>query len=398
MDKKQEFTRGNLQEDAPKRIERKNHRRRLRYLLGVVLGVLVIVLAAVLWDSTAFDGLRRAVIYASAEKDEKGCAKLYTYSSERDGCYASLRGSLIQATPRRIVLLGEDGQLRYNADVKFQRSAVVSNGDLAAVYDIGGTEIHLLNDRGLVGLLLADGEIFSCTMNHKGVLAVTTNKSGYKAAVTVYSAVGEKLFAFHSSDRFLMTAAVDRSGRQMAAVTLGQSEGVFSSSLVVYALDSTQPLLDEPLSGSAVYDLAMVGKRWCAVGEDGLYLIGEERKEATAVFYDFEGAYLRRCSMEGDGFVALLLGRYKSGTQTRLVTVDEEGIQLAILDVDKEVLSLTSAGKYTAVLYSDELVIYDKYLEVCARLEELNNAKLVLMRADGSAVLVGSDTASLYLP
>jgi len=60
MDKKMEFTRGNPQEEAPKRIEKKS-KRRILPLLGVVLGVLLIVLAAVLWDSTAFDGLRRAV-------------------------------------------------------------------------------------------------------------------------------------------------------------------------------------------------------------------------------------------------------------------------------------------------------------------------------------------------
>ena len=51
-----------------------------------------------------------------------------------------------------------------------------------------------------------------------------------------------------------------------------------------------------------------------------------------------------------------------------------------------------------AVLYSDELAIYDRNLEVCARLEDMSSAKLVLMRADGSAVLVGADAASLYLP
>ena len=94
----------------------------------------------------------------------------------------------------------------------------------------------------------------------------------------------------------------------------------------------------------------------------------------------------------------MLLGRYKSGIQTQLATVDEEGVQLAIVDVEKEVLSLSAAGKYVAVLYSDELVIYDKNLEICARLEDMRSAKQVLMRADGSAVLVGSDAASLYLP
>lgn len=395
MDKKMDFGRGNPQEEAPKRIEKKDRRRWL-YLAGVVLGVMLLVLAAVLWDSTAFDGLRRAVLYASAEKDETGCAKLYTYASEKDGCYASLGGSLIQATPRRILVLGEDGEARYNADVKFTRSAVVSNGEVAAVYDLGGTDIHVLSDRGLVRQLTAEGTILSCTINEKGMLAVTTNKSGYKAAVTVYDEAGEKAFAFNSSDRFLMTAAVSRDGRQMAAVTLGQSEGVFASSLVIYGLDSTEPLSDSRLTGSAVYDVGMVGKRWCAVGEDGLHFLVTGGEEAA--FYDFEGTYLRRCSLEGEGFAALLLGRYKSGTQTQLVTVDEEGTQLAILDVDKEVLSLSAAGKYVAVLYSDELAIYDRNLEVCARLEDMSSAKLVLMRADGSAVLVGADAASLYLP
>ncbi len=395
MDKKMDFGRGNPQEEAPKRIEKKDRRRWL-YLGGVVLGIMLIVLAAVLWDSTAFDGLRRAVLYASAEKDETGCAKLYTYASEKDGCYASLGGSLIQATPRRILVLGEDGEARYNADVKFTRSAVCSNGEAAAVYDLGGTEIYVLSDRGLVRQLTAEGTILSCTINEKGMLAVTTNKSGYKAAVTVYDEAGEKAFAFNSSDRFLMTAAVSRDGRQMAAVTLGQSEGVFASNLVIYGLDSTEPLADSRLTGSAVYDVGVVGKRWCAVGEDGLHFLVTGGEEAA--YYDFEGTYLRRCSLEGEGFAALLLGRYKSGTQTQLVTVDEEGAQLAILDVDKEVLSLSAAGKYVAVLYSDELTIYDRNLEVCARLEDMSSAKLVLMRADGSAVLVGADAASLYLP
>ena len=397
MDKKKEFTRGNPQEEAPKRIKKK--KRRWLPLLGVVLGVLAIVVTAVLWDATAFDGLRRSIIYASAQKDETGCAKLYTYAAEKDACYASLEGSLVQATARRILLIGEDNAVRYHADVKFHKSAVASNGKIAAVYDIGGMEIHVLDDRGLVRQLTAEGEILSCTVNEKGAMAVTVNKSGYKAAVTVYNESGEKVFAFHSSDRFLMTAALSRDGRRMTAVALGQSEGVFTSSLVVYSLDSTDPLLDVPMTGKAVYDVDMVGRRWCAVSEEGLYFLGTDGKKSDETrFYDFEGTYLRRCSLGGDGFAAALLGRYQYGTQTHLVTVDEEGVQLAILEAEKEVLSLSAAGKYVAVLYSDELVIYDRNLEVCARLEDLSSARLVLMRADGSAVLVGADSASLYLP
>ena len=61
-------------------------------------------------------------------------------------------------------------------------------------------------------------------------------------------------------------------------------------------------------------------------------------------------------------------------------------------------LDLSAAGRYLAVLYSNRLVIYDQKLQPCAVLEDVSSARRVLMRADGSAVLVGTNAASLYLP
>lgn len=393
---KMDFQRGNPQEEGPKRVAKKKTGRRWLWLGGVVLAVLVIVTVAVLWDSTTFDGLRRAVIYAAAEKDETGCAQLYRYASEKDSAYASVGGSLIQATERRIILLGEDGQTRYNQDVKFHRVAIATRGELAAVYDIGGSEIYLLDAKGLVRKIDAEGEVFACTINESGAMAVTLHKSGCKAAVVVYNEKGEKVFGFNSNDRFLMTAALSEDGKQLAAVAMGQSEGVFASSLVIYAMNSTEPLAECALPGGAVYDLGVVDGRWCAVGEDGIHFVSSAGERVA--YYDFEGTYLRRCSLQGQETVTLLLGRYKSGTQTQLVTVDTDGVQLAIEDVDREVLSIHGAGKYAAVLYSDELVIYEETLEAYARLQDVSAAKMALMRPDGSAVLVGADAASLYLP
>ena len=62
------------------------------------------------------------------------------------------------------------------------------------------------------------------------------------------------------------------------------------------------------------------------------------------------------------------------------------------------VSSLSAAGRYVAVLSGEELYIYDKQLALCAQLEEVSQAREVLMRSDGSAVLAGSTAASLYLP
>jgi hypothetical protein len=51
-----------------------------------------------------------------------------------------------------------------------------------------------------------------------------------------------------------------------------------------------------------------------------------------------------------------------------------------------------------AVLYANRLVVYTPDLQVYATLNGTDYARSVLMRADGSAILLGSETAKLFLP
>ena len=78
--------------------------------------------------------------------------------------------------------------------------------------------------------------------------------------------------------------------------------------------------------------------------------------------------------------------------------MDGAGEEMASLDVNREVLDLSAAGRYLAVLYTDGLVIYNPDLEVYASLDEAEYASGVLMRADGSALLLSAEYAALFLP
>ena len=393
---KMEFNPGNTQEDAPKRILQKPKKKRPLLFVLLTVAVLAAVLLAVLWDANSFDGLRRRVIYARARKDENGCATLYDYSSDRTSRFAALDGALLIASPNQIRLVGEDGAVRYEESVHLQSCAIARCGDLAAVYDIGGTDLYVMNPRGLVRRLSSGGEILSATLNEKGYLAVTSNASGYKAVVDVYDADGAPAFTFRSADRFVMTATVSRDSRFMMAVTMGEADGVFSSRLVTYRLNSTEPVGTCEVTGGAVYDLGAVGRSFCAVAEDALYLLSSGGAMQAA--YSFGGDSLRRCDLGGDGFATLLLGHYKSGSQCRLVTVDDAGQEIASLEVNSDVLDLSVTGRYVAALYSDHMTVYDKLLTECATLNDVSAVKEVMMRADGSAVLAGVSEARLYLP
>lgn len=387
---------GDLQEEQPRRLRQKKKPRKWLWLTLIVLVVLGAVAAAVLWDANSFDGLRRSIIYARAEKDETGCAKLYYYENDATSRFAAIDGSLVTVAANQVRLLDERSQVLYQNSVRFLHPDLVSGGGVAVAYDIGGTVLYALDSKGLRWQQETEGELIAVTVNPHGYVTAVYNKSGAKAAVTVWDSNGAAVFTFQSAQRFVMTAALGQDDRTLAAVTMGQEDGKFQSFLVLYHTDSDKMVATTPVDGGVAYALETLQREFCAVTEQGLYLLdsGGELKAS----YSYGGQFLRRCVVGDGGWAALLLSRYKSGGYASLITVDGDGNELGGCDIDGEVLDISTAGRYVAVLFSDRLTIYDKYLTEVATLPDVSEVRAVLMRADGSAVLAGASGASLYLP
>ena len=259
-------------------------------------------------------------------------------------------------------------------------------------------KVELYSSGGLVRDMSGEcsGSILSVSVNPSDYLALNAEKSGYKSAVTVYDASGEKVFAFNSSERYVIDAVVMRDCKRMAAVTLGESGGSFADTVNIYSLGSEKADSVNTLTGSLLLSLDSVAATLSCLTDEGLTLFSANGTLAGS--YRYEYPYLRGSSMGGDSFAVLLLSRYRSGSTLKLVTVASDGTEMASLDSNQEILSLSAAGKYIAVLYSDSLVLYTAQLQEYARLDGTEYARSVLMRADGTAVLVGSSSAWLYIP
>lgn len=391
-----DFQPGDVQEEQPRRVQKRKKPRKWLWLTLTVIVVLGVVAAAVLWDANSFDGLRRSIIYARAEKDETGCARLYYYENDATSRFAALDGSLVTVAANQIRVLDERSRVLYQTGVRFLHPDLVSGGGVAVAYDIGGTTMYVVDSKGLRWQKETEGELITVSVNPNGYVTASYNKNGAKAAVTVWDSEGNEKFTFNSSQRFVMTAALGRDDRTLAAVTMGQEDGKFQSFLVLYHINSEKEVATSPIDGGVTYALETMQKTFCAVTEQGLYML--DTNGAVKTSYSYGGQFLRRCVMGDGGWATLLLSRYKSGGYASLITVDDEGNELGGCDVDGEVLDISSAGRYVAVLFSDRLIIYDKYLTEVATLPDVSEARAVLMRSDGSAVLAGASSASLYLP
>lgn len=367
----------------------------LTFFLALVIVLGVVALAAYR-DGTGFDILRRYLNYGQAEKS--GGEALYDYDASGKNRFAVLNETLVVLSDTSLRILDKSGGEVWSTTVNMASPALITGGGRAAAYDVGGTALYVLNQNGLLLELTANEKepLISATLNDDGWLAVTAEKRGCKGCVSVYNKDLKLAFAFDSRSRFVLDGYV--AGNRLAAVTMGQENGVFVSNVVLYDLseDAEEPAASYNISGGLTVAIGEQEGKLVTVSDTCLTCAGTNGQITAG--YSYGGAYLREYDLGGDGFTVLLLNRYRSGSVGRLVTVDAEGTELGSLEVREEVLNVSAAGRYLAVLYTDRLVIYNQDLQVYASLKGTESVREALVRSDGSALLLSAESAGLFLP
>lgn len=348
-------------------------------------------------DSINIDNLRRFLAYRTLEKNDSGQAEEFHYSGDESNSFATLNNSLLVCSKTSIQLFSQSGALYVEKNVSMSNPVISVGGGKAAVYDVGGERLYVYADRQEVFSFTGD-RILSARMNESGALTIITQGSGYKGVVTVYDAGFQESFAVNISSSFVMDAITSPNGRWLAVVALGQDGASFESSVRLYDTrdSSGEPVAVCSLGGDVALDL-----RWDSSGiwiqlEHGITLLGETGEVKAA--WNNDGLYLKEFSLGGDGFAVLFMGRYRSGNLGELILVDETGAQTAGLNIQDEVLSISAAGRYVAVLHPGALTIYNQDLEVYATVRLGNEVRRVILRPDGTAMLIGSESARLYVP
>ena len=183
----------------------------------------------------------------------------------------------------------------------------------------------------------------------------------------------------------------------MAAISLGQTGGVFESSLLVFSTTQEAPLAKVSLGNQLIYDVVFLDKETiCAIGEDSVEILDLSGKILGS--YSYENFYLHHFSTEGKDFITLVFNQYTAGNTYSVVTLDFKGTVRGQMTIQEDILSVSATGNYMGVLTSGELQIYTSHLKPYHQAEELAGASKIEMREDGSVILIGNGAASVYLP
>lgn len=367
---------------------------RLVTLILVMAVVLIMSMLSTMEEGNQFAALRRWLMYG----DSRETGNLYAYAADQSNQYGVLGDDMLLVTPNAVRLLKDDGTSVYDLQIAMANPKLSVGKSHAVVCDVGGDTIYVLDSTGVIDNKTLDRGMcyYTARLNESDDLAVVSQKSGYKASVSVYSRDGQLRFHFDSHDNYISDAVVTKDGKTLVAVTLGEKDGAFASTLVAYDISSAQLVGESYIRDGLVMDYLVNGDRAVSLCDKRLSittLTGETLLDRT-----FGNLYLQNYALTGNDFCALLLGRYQAGNISQLTTYDLQGQEIASLEIGEEVLDLSAAGNYLAVLYSNSLVIYTRDLTEYARLDSTDYAGQVRMEEGGTALIISGTSAWRFRP
>ena len=363
-----------------------------------LLAVLVCALVAlyVFRDSLNLDAVRRFVRYLDVKNQD--ASERITFDAHSANQYADLHGALAIASVSGLRVYSDKGDEQATVLASLAAPQIDCGGKYAMAYDAGGYGLVAAHaSKGEVLNISTTEPIFDADIASDGSICYVSTESGYKTVAYVYNERQQMIYRWLSSSQFLPLCTVNSGAKTLACVSLGQSGGIYESSVVLLKTDSDQIEKTVSLGNELIYDLEFTDNdTLCAVGENSIsYLTSSGERMGK---YDYDDAYLKDFSFGGSGFLTLTLNMYKAGNRYRVVTVGTDGEEIGSLSTDAQILDVSAAGAYVAVLTAKNLTIYNAALELYAEQENTGSATNVVMRDDGSAILLGSGQGTLFVP
>ncbi|MDR3278495.1 MAG: DUF5711 family protein [Oscillospiraceae bacterium] len=322
----------------------------------------------------AFSGLR-----ARARATE------FVFEPGFDAVFAPHGDGIIAAGGMGIQVLDGYGEETARAAVRLENPTVSASDGTAAVFDVGGTVLRILEGGVVKAAPEVPGAIISCSVGGGGAVALCTRESGgYKGCVTVYSAEDfEEVYKWYAADGYVLSASLADDNKRLAVLTVRES----GSRLVLLDLDSTELKAEAVLDGELGLELRYLGEKLALVARGGVWIV--DKNGAGERIFDFAGRYLRGYSLTGDGFLAVYLHDYAVGSRGAVETFGFGGEALGRLETDRELLGMSARGDGLALLWEDGAALYGKTLEPRETAGETNPAvTAVIMRRDGRYIAI----------
>jgi len=374
-------------------------------ILRIALNIAVFALAAaaVFWIVTNREEIGRHGIGGLlsdlsfyADTGASGAEEIY-YDVGVKQSFAPFNGGVAVASAGALSIYSGSGEQRLYTGFAMEDPVLRSAGEVNLVFDRGGNSYYLAKNYTLMLSESSEYDIINAKINQEGWFLLVTERPGYKATVSVYDGGYKKVYEWYSADQYVVCADLSPDSAGMVSGCVASDGGQVESRIFFFSLSDEKPLAQAEIPGSLLLDVYYTAQDGvCAVTTDGLYFYNGEG--ALTGSFPFTGNYLKAYAGGKPGLTAVLLGNYKAGGGGSLTVLDERGQVKSGAELGEEIISLSAEGGRIAALFADNLKIYSSDLSVVAQCQATSPYHSVILRGDGSALLIGEESVKVFIP
>ena len=363
---------------------------------AVFITILLFVCTIIFLNTKFSSGSMRRIaywIFNGVQGDAKESS--ISFDSNEFNQYTVLNGNLCVVAPEKISSYKLSGKQNISLPVLLRSPAVVSSKNYYIAYDLGGLNFYVVGNNKLLFSETCDSKILNINANKSGDFSVITDGTDCKSLVTFFNTEFIPYYKFHSSDNYVADAAISSNGKDAAIVTYGAKDGSFSSTLCL-AHTNKDGFYEEIDLGDIVpfHITYLTDRKILLVSDKGTYMYDADGKLISNM--SFDNLALKSFSI-GDKQVGILLDNYINGGNSKFILINKSGEKAKELDFDTDIFSISCAGKYTSVQFSDKCVLLDNNGEnYCEFLIPASITKCIVNK-DGSVISVGENYATLFI-
>lgn len=326
-----------------------------------LIAIIFVVMLLVLIAAAQFGGVTFSTIGDSIRTSLAGIGSGDGYPYNMNGIEVADAGvtnsDLVIVQDDTVKVLDSTAKELSNISHKYDHPVMSSNSGRILLYDEGGTTFRVQSKTRVLYEKELDHIIFTGAMGKNGTVAIATTATGAESMLTVYDDKEDEVFVWKCAKEHIISCDVSDNGKLFAVSVLGIENGSIYSKVYVFNKRKTEPQATFEYKDSAISSVQFLSNETIFVlGNNVCEIIkGDEVKEKIDVSVNTPS----RLYISDNNIAILVLSKYSSTTKKIIKVYSKSGKELFTQEIDGLVKSVSTDGKYVAVLTDDNLQVYN---------------------------------------
>lgn len=353
-----------------------------------MLAIVVVVLLLIIIAAAQFGGVTFSTIGDSIRTSLAGIGSGEGYPYSMDGIEISDAGmtnsDLVLVYDDTVKVLDSTAKELSNLSHKYDHPVMSSNSGRILIYDEGGTKFRVQSKTRVLYEKELEHMILTAAMGKDGSAAVATRADGAESMLTVYDKQHEEVFVWKCAKEHIISCDVSDNGKLYAVSVLGVQNGSVYSKVYIFDKKETEAKATFEYTDTAISSVQFLSNETLMILGDNVCEIVQDYKISQRV--DVSVNTPSRLHISDNNTAVLVLSKYSSTTQKIIKVYNKSGTELFTQEIDGLVKSVSTDGKYVAVLTDSSVEIYNMKGELSGSAAVNSDAEKVIVSSRNTYV------------